>query len=140
MREEEDTNDGGSPFHGVNPAVLVVEGIGIGSASLEAARVSFAAATRQGAPGVGVHSHLILGTLPNTLDNVNFAAVGPIGTCHPERRPNAAGTTGHVGEIQHHKTTSVARFGGQADRIPATARGGVGVIDTPAGLIVGGGE
>ena len=84
-----------------------------------------------------MHGHLVLGALADTLDDVDFATVGPIGTCHPEGGPDAAGTTGHVGKVQYHKAVGVACFGSQADRVTSTARCGIGVVDTPAGLIVG---
>ena len=54
--------------------------------------------------GTRMQSHLILGDVVDTLDNVDLAAVRPVGSNRPECRPcRAAG--GHVLRVQDQQLT-----------------------------------
>ena len=99
---------------------MVVESVGVGPTFEVAATISLAGASRKGAPVVGVHGHLILGVEADTLDDVDFAAVGPVGARHPEGRPDTTGSAGHMSEIQDDETMCVAGFGGESEGVAAT--------------------
>lgn len=74
-----DADLGGGPFHRVDGAVG-----GAVCASLErAALIALAIATGKRAAGARVHGHLVLGLTVDAFDDVDLAAVWPVGACHP---------------------------------------------------------
>lgn len=60
------------------------------------------AAAGKGTPRAGVHGDLVLTSGVDALDDVDFAAVRPVWTEHPEGGPSAANTAGHVGKVDDH--------------------------------------
>ena len=61
----------------------------------------------------------------HAFDDVNLTAVGPVGPYHPEGRPDSAGGTGHVCEIDGDKTVRVGLVGCKANGVAAAAGGDI---------------
>jgi len=102
--EEPDIDGVASPFGGVDTAASLVEAItvGLGAAALDGtARVgrlaigldvavvgvegATVAEAIDGAAVAGVQSHLVGGLSVDTLDDIDFAVVGPVAAEHPTR-------------------------------------------------------
>ena len=90
--------------------------------------VALAVLPNEIAARAGVHGHSVLTLKVDTLDNIDFATVGPVGTSHPEGWPDAAGCAGHVLEVKGYQTMGVLLFACDADGVSATARGYIRVV------------
>ena len=83
--EEPDVDGGAGPFHGVDATLGVVETVAErgGTAGLDAAALAaLAVLVEHGAAVAGVHGHGILGLVVDAFDDVDFAAVRPVGTLY----------------------------------------------------------
>ena len=76
-----------------------------------------------------MHGHGVLTLVTDTFDDINFAIVRPAWSSHPESRPNAAGASRHVLEIEDDKSMSVL-FGtcntNAVSPAPSSSLGGIG--------------
>jgi len=75
----------------------------------------------------GVKGGLISALLVDTLDDVDLAGVGPVGTHQPPRGPRAAASW-HIYEISDEKTTVPGLVGGKTNGLSSSSRGNVGVV------------
>lgn len=138
-RPEPDVDPIAGPLHGVDAAVSVVE---VGSIVVRArrldgtAKATLAVAACQGAPVASVHRHLILASGVDPFDDVDFPAVWPVRACHPEGRPSAANTAGHVGEVKDDQAMGILSFACQANAVAASTRSYVCVINTECHLSI----
>lgn len=148
VREEPNTDGVAGPLSGIDAATMLVEPVSVRgrasardstssilrlAGSLDVAVASLDVTAKAGiidrATRTGVQSHLVGGLVVNTLDDVNFAVVRPIGTDHPERRPGTANTAGHVVQIQDHQTMGIGIGAFQAHTRSARVAGSVYGID-----------
>lgn len=79
-----------------------------------------------------MHSHGVLGLVVDAFDDVDFAVVGPGGPGRPEGGPDAAGTAGHVFEVEDYEAVRVLLCACYADAVATASAGdsrGVGADD-----------
>ena len=108
--EEPDFDGTARPLHGIDAALAIVEAIavGAGAAGLQTASlIPLAILLDHGASAAGMHRHCILGLVADALNDVDFAAVGPIGSGHPKGRPDATGIGRHMLKIENDKAMRV---------------------------------
>lgn len=63
----------------------------------------------------------------DTLDNVNLARVGPVGSKHPKGRPGSGDATGHVFKVRNEEAVGKGLLRRETNR-PATVRGVLGLM------------
>ena len=122
--EEPDIDILRRPLHRIHPTLPLVEAITVaaGPTGLDAAAlVTLAALANHAAAGTGVQGEGVLGLVADTLDDVDLAAVGPVGARHPEGGPDPAGGTGHVLEVEDDEAVRVLFLARHADGVAATA-------------------
>ena len=123
-REEPDIDILRRPLHRIHPSLPLVEAIPVagGPTGLDAtALITLTALADHAAAGTGVQSKRVLGLVADTLDDVDLAAVGPVGTRHPEGWPDPAGGAGHVLEIEDDEAVRVLFLACHADGVAPTA-------------------
>ena len=87
-----------------------------------AAFVGEAGVAAEGAAVGGVHGHDVAGLVVDAFEDVDLTVGGPCGGAeHPERGPDAAGVTGHVGEVEDDEGVLVGLGGGNADAFTTSA-------------------
>lgn len=85
-----------------------------------------------------MEGHGIGGLGIDALDDVDLARVGPVGAKRPEGRPLTAGAAGHMSEVENDEACIVRLFGGDADRVAATAGGNVLTVHAHVdGIVLG---
>lgn len=138
-REKPDVDPAAGPLHGVDAAVGVIEPCteAVGVRGLDvAAQGALAGAAGEAAPVAGVHGHAVAARGIDALDDVDFAAVGPVRARHPEGGPGAADAAGHVCEIEDYEAVGVLGFASEAYAGAASAGGYVCVIDAEGHLAI----
>lgn len=136
-RPEPDVDVASCPLHCVDPASSVIEvgAIVVCTGGFDwTAKTTFAAAACEGTSAACVHSHLVLATGVDALDDIDLATAWPVRTRHPEGGPCAADTAGHMGEIEDHQGMSVLGFACEANTVAPSARGDICMIDAKCNL------
>jgi hypothetical protein len=134
-REDPDRNVIGGQLHGVHPATGIVKGgsegarAGVDSAA-DLVSAPTALGTNQGAVhlagsdiagATSVQDDLAVRHLVDTLDDVDFAVVRPVGAIGPEGRPRATSAAGHVLQVEDKQTGLVRLLALDAHGITARA-------------------
>ncbi|KAL9101083.1 MAG: hypothetical protein Q9163_003631, partial [Psora crenata] len=131
--EEPDIDRVTGPLRGINATFSIVEAIaiGVGSRGLHTAPLTaLTDLTNHGATATSMHSHLILRLVVDPFYNVNLAIARPVGTSHPEGRPDPTSVARHVLQIEDDETVGVLVGAGDADAVTASAStdfGGIGL-------------
>lgn len=98
------------PLHHVDTAAILVETAAIAPVPTgldPAPLVALAVLPDHAAPGPRVQGGLVDGLEVDALDDVDLAAVGPVGADHPEGGPDPAGGAGHVGQVDGDEAVGV---------------------------------
>lgn len=77
-----------------------------------------------------MQGHLVGGILVDTLNDINFAIVRPVGAEHPECGPSSAGASGHVCQVQDHQALGVGVLAGQTDAVATVTASDIAVVYT----------
>jgi hypothetical protein len=89
------------------------------------------------APGARVHRDRVRGLRVHALQDVDLAAVRPVGAVGPERGPHAADAAGHVRDVGDEEAMRVCFVAGDADGGAAAGWVGRTGIDAHVDLVVG---
>lgn len=129
--EKPDIDGGASPFHSIYTAFGSIETISIGgwTALLDSTTsMSLAIFVDHGAASTRVQRHCVGRLVVDAFDDVDLTVTRPIGSGHPESRPDTARRSRHMLEIEHNKSMCIFLVAREPDTIAAAAGGDVGGI------------
>ena len=139
--EEPDIDRSAGPFHRVHAASAVVEPIAVRSWATclhAAALVALTAFTNHGTATTGVHGHGVLGLVAHAFQDVDFAAVRPVGASHPEGGPDPTGVGGHVFEIEDYEAVGILVSACHANAVSTAAGSDIGGVGSDGDLAIRG--